>query len=226
MANQEPAPAPNPDERSPDEMPSTGTVEWYDSTRSIGVLVTADGARVTFDGDVLKRGKDALDGSKVTIKWKRARVGAWNVPALVTQAGVPGPAPTFTLEQWLAGFKQRTGRLKGLTADALREVEGVEEWDGTESRAWMLLRAVGELPVHKKWIRSFDWKNGEALAAAHALVGKGEQLFSLETGGDNYVVIVLPPEACEKLVADRYIRTVHIDPGPPQRRGLIGRLFT
>lgn len=227
---QEPAPRPTLDERAPDQMPSAGTVEWYDATRSVGVLVTSDGARVTFDGDVLKRRKSVLDGSAVTIEWKRARAGAWNVPALVTQAGVPGPAPTFTLDQWLVGFHKRTGKLKRLTAKALSEEEGVDQWDGTEDRAWMLLRAIGEMPGQDRWIRSFDWKDGEAHAAAYALVGKGEELFSLATGGDNYVVIVLPPQACAQLVADRYIKTQYIDPPPAQpsrekKRGLLGRLF-
>jgi hypothetical protein len=212
---QDPAPRPSPDERTPEQMPTTAKVEWYDATRSIGVLVTSDGARFSFDGDVLKRVKD-VELDAVTVVWKRARAGAWNVPALVTQAGVKAlePAPHFTLEAWLEGFNERTG--KRVT---LEDHECIDEWDGTEATSWMLVSAIGELPAHKKWIRSFDWKDGEALVEAFGLIGKGQQLFSLDTGGDNYVVIVLPPAACAKLVEDRLIKTCYIEP-PPKHRGL------
>ncbi len=242
------APAPKPDERQPDQMPVRGNVEWFDRSRGFGVLITTTNERVAFNGEVYTRAAQGADaGAPVDLVWKRARAGAWNVPAAVTQVGYKpaAPPPSFSLAAWLAGFQERSTKLKGMTRARLVAASDsdLEPWvvsdgathrfgSGTRDDAWLIFDVLGELPPHERWIRSFDYKDfdggfallpamvgltlddllatGAALddfiPACNRLARTDERLFSLHTGGDNYMVIAMPSDECARLVDDGYLR--------------------
>jgi hypothetical protein len=226
-------------------MPATGRVEWYDKTRGFGVLVTNTGERVGFDGDVWANGGSAAAaGLAVTIEWRRARAGAWNVPALVRAAGSHEPAPTFTVASWIAAVQTITGRLRDVTPAQLAEAsDDLEPWaertgedwaygTGTRDDAWKLFSAAAT--VDSGWVHHFDHREFDAgFALLPPMVGLSldditpqprrrveeyflrecnrkargpERLFSLHTGGDNYVVVALPPADVERLAAEGYLR--------------------
>lgn len=239
------APPPKPDERAPEQMPASGRVEWYDKRRGFGVLVTSTGERVGFDGDVFARGASgAPAGLAVTIEWKRARAGAWNVPALVRAAGSEERAQAFTLASWIAAVQKITGRLVDATPAQFAEAaDDLEPWaertgehwtygTGTSEHAWKLFAAVPA--IDGRWVHHFDHREfDDGFALLPPMVGltldditpqprrrvedyflrecnrlarTSDRLFNLHTGGDNYVVVALPPAHAEQLAAGGYLR--------------------
>jgi hypothetical protein len=158
-------------------MPQTARIEWYDPRRGFGVLVTDAGERVSFDGEAAGA---ATSGDAVTVEWRRAKAGPWNVPARIVPLGfVPAPPPPeLTLAEWLAGFAQRCSKIRGISqrdlldgsGDALEPFvvptdDGHHMGRGTGEDAVVILSAIADLArfeprfaKHARWVRAFDCK--------------------------------------------------------------------
>jgi hypothetical protein len=182
-------------------MPTEARVQSYDPARGFGTLITRTGEVFAFELEKF-RGKGpvaAAIGKAVRVEWKRARAGAWNVPASVIEVGwAPAPPPPhFTLEQWLTGFNARCQKLGGLTAGMLRRTWPFEEYEegggggwsrgkrGDANDAVWILHAVHSLAteseaedkwaIHRTWVRVFDWKDHDSLYATAEMLGLDAQ---------------------------------------------------
>jgi hypothetical protein len=178
--SQPPAPRPVPDTRTPEQMPTAARIEWFDASRGFGVLVTATDERIGFDADA----GSGNAGDAVTVEWRRAKAGPWNVPARILSATTrpPAAAPTFTLDEWLSGFAKRCSKIRGITkrvlldglGDALEpfatsiDVDTYELGRGTGEDASAILHAIAHIARfgegherHAKWVWSFDYKDLE-----------------------------------------------------------------